>query len=337
MVNPVIVELTRARLVESCHRGAVAVATPLGEMVLAVGDVHRPVYPRSAIKAFQCIPLLETGAADRFGFGAAELALACASHSGSERHVAVAAGMLAKANLGAEALACGAHDPLDPRSARDLVRRDGVPSALHNNCSGKHAGMLATAVHLREPVAGYWRPRHAVQQRIRAVLEEFTGVDLTSSEPGIDGCSAPNWAVPLAGLARAFARFGSLDVEAPARRAAVARILNACWAEPELVAGVGRLDTTLLRRFAGSLFVKTGAEGVYCGAFPALKLGFALKVDDGAKRASEAAVSALIARFLPGASDLAEPVVLRNWSGREVGELRCSGDFAAALQAVSGG
>jgi L-asparaginase II len=334
MANPVLIELTRSRLVESVHTGALAVVRHSGEVVLALGDVRRPVYPRSAVKAFQCVPVLETGTADRFDFGPAEIALACASHSGSPRHAALASDMLARAGLGAGLLACGAHEPLGPDAARDLLRSGTAPSALHNNCSGKHAAMLATAIHRGEEPTTYWQPQHPVQQRVRQVLEAFTGLSLGAAEPGIDGCSAPNWAIPLANLAQAFARLGAREAAEPARRAALGRILEACWAEPDLVAGDGRLDTILLRRFQGELFLKTGAEGVYCGVVPGCALGFALKIDDGAKRASELAVEALIARLLPRASDLPSETVLRNWSGREVGTMRCAAAYLAALDSI---
>ena len=332
MANPVIAELIRGELLESSHAGALAIAHPTGELVVAFGDVRRPIYPRSAIKALQCLPLIETGAADRFSFGNQELALACASHSGADEHVAVAGAMLARAGLDLAALGCGAHEPLGVEAAQQLMRLGRAPTALNNNCSGKHAGMLATAVHHGETTAGYTDPRHPVQQRIAAVLEAFTSRSIAATEPGIDGCSAPNWAIPLADLATAFARLGSGDGLQPARRGAVERIRNACWAEPLLVAGNGRLDTVLLGRFPGRLFLKTGAEGVYCGAIPGRALGFALKIDDGAKRASEIAVQALIARLLPEASSLPSAVGQTNWTGLDVAELRCSQEYVAALE-----
>src|SRR5262249_34462751 len=171
--------------------------------------------------------------------------------SGEARHVATASDMLTRAGLGPDALGCGAQEPIGLEAAREFIRQGEAPTALYNNCSGKHAAMLATAVHRNEDVGSYWRPQHPVQQRIREVLEAFTDVDLGAAEPGQDGCSAPNWAIPLAGLARAFARLGTLEARDAARRAAMARILNACWTEPGQVAGAGRLDTVLLRRFPG--------------------------------------------------------------------------------------
>jgi L-asparaginase II len=332
VTNPVLIELTRGTLVESRHAGAVCVARADGTVVAGAGDIGAPVFPRSAIKPLQAVPLLETGAAGRFGFGAPEIAIACGSHSGTPRHVEVVAGMLARAGLTPADLGCGTHEPMDAAAARDLVRAGASPSPLHHNCSGKHAGMLATAVHRGEPAAHYWRPDHPVQVRIARVLEEMTGSRLGAGVCGIDGCSVPNWAIPLAALAAAFARLASGD-RLPAERArACARIAEACWGHPDLVAGPGRLDTLLMQSLPGRVLVKAGAEGVYAGALVAHGLGFALKIDDGAKRAAEAVAVQLTARFHPEASDLGPAPTLRNWRGLEVGQMRPSSALAGMLQ-----
>ena len=178
MRNPVLIELTRGALVESVHAGAIAVVRADGEVVAAVGDIARPIFPRSAIKPLQALPFLESGAADRFGFGAPEIALACGSHAGARPHVAGVTAMLAGAGLSTTALACGTHEPMDAAAARELLRSGASPSPAHHNCSGKHAAMLATARHLAEPTEGYWRPDHPVQQRIRRALEDMTGCAL---------------------------------------------------------------------------------------------------------------------------------------------------------------
>jgi L-asparaginase II len=334
VANPVVIEVTRGGLVESLHTGAAAVARAGGGTVLELGDASRPVFPRSAIKPLQCLPLIETGAADRYGFGAAEIALASASHTGAERHVATAASMLARAGLNADALGCGAHIPSDDAAARALIRRSESPSALHNNCSGKHAGMLATAVHCGDPVAGYWRPDHPVQLRIRRTLEGLIGRRLGADVLAVDGCSAPNWAMPLADLARAFGQFATGEGAGAAHRAAADRIAKACWAEPELVAGPGRLDTEVMGRLPGEVLIKAGAEGVYCAALPRLGLGLALKIDDGAKRAAEMLVMYLIARLEPKAGQLVPSTALKNWRGAVVGEMRAAPSLLSALDGL---
>ncbi|MGA2893436.1 MAG: asparaginase [Xanthobacteraceae bacterium] len=327
MSNPVLVEVTRGPLVESSHRGAVAVADADGTFVLALGNVAKPVFPRSAIKALQALPLLESGAADRYGFGDEELALACASHSGEPGHVATVERMLAAAGLTLAALRCGAHYPMAQAAAFALARTD-VPSALHNNCSGKHAGFLCVACATGVDTADYFRPEHPVQREVRAVLEDFTGALLSQENCAIDGCSVPTWAVPLENLARGLAKFGTGRGLSPARAAAVARLRHVCAQKPWHVAGTGRFCTEIMQLFGTRVFVKTGAEGVYCGALPELGLGIAIKCDDGAGRAAQVIMAAIIARFLPlndaeraALSPFRQPS-LRNWNGLEVGSVR---------------
>lgn len=327
MTNPVLVEVLRGSLPESRHRGAVAVADARGSCVLAVGDVATPVFPRSAVKALQALPLVETGGADRYGFGNDGLALACASHSGEPVHVAGVERVLAKAGLDASALHCGAHWPLAPAAAFALAR-SGVPSALHNNCSGKHAGFLCLACAMGVDHADYWRPEHPVQREVHAVLEDLTGVALTEDRRAIDGCSVPTWAVPLKNLAEAFAKFGTGYGLAPTRARAAARLREACAQRPWYVAGTGRFCTEVMQLFGARVFVKTGAEGVHCAALPLEGLGIAVKCDDGAGRAAEAVMAAVIAHFVSlgaderdGLTRFTQPT-LRNWNGIEIGVLR---------------
>lgn len=327
MEDPVLVEVWRGPLIESCHRGAVAVAKADGSVVLAVGDVAAPVFPRSAVKALQALALVESGAADRFGLGADELALACASHSGEPAHVEGVARMLAKAGLDASALACGAHWPIYQPAAFALAKT-GSPSALHNNCSGKHAGFLCVACAMGVGHDGYWRPEHPVQQKVRGVLEDLTGTALGADRCAVDGCSVPTWAIPLRNLAHAFAKFGTGDGLSRERAAAAARLRAACANNPWYVAGTGRFCTEIMKLLGARVFVKTGAEGVFCAALPEQGLGIAVKCDDGAGRAAEAVIAALVARFAPLAaaeraalSRFVRPT-LRNWNGIEVGALR---------------
>ncbi len=328
MTNPILVEVTRGPLVESRHRGAVAVADAEGRNVLAVGDVGAPIFPRSAIKALQAIPPdRERGAAERYDFGDEELALACASHSGEPAHVAGVERMLAKAGLKPSALRCGAHWPI-AQSAAYALARTGTASALHNNCSGKHAGFLCLACAMGVERDEYFRPEHPVQRQVRAVLEDFTGAVLGQEVCAIDGCSVPTWAMPLQNLAHGFAKFGTGYGLSPARAAAAARLRQACATKPWFVAGTGRFCTEIMQLFGERVFVKTGAEGVYCGALPQQGIGIAVKCDDGASRAAQAIMAAVIARLLPldGAERAAlaafmQPV-LRNWNGFEVGAIR---------------
>src|SRR5271169_4386776 len=317
MTNPVVVEVTRGPLVESRHRAAVALADATGKMMLAVGDVAAPVFPRSAIKVFQALPLVEEGAADRYGFGDEELALACASHSGEPAHVAGVERMLARAGPDSSALRCGAHYPIFQAAAATLART-GAPSALHNNCSGKHAGFLCLACAMNtnpgSDRANYFRPEHPVQRQVRAVLEDFTGAVLSEDVCAIDGCSVPTWAVPLQNLACGFAKFATGRGLAPKRAAAAMRLREACARQPWYVAGTGRFCTEIMQLFGARVFIKTGAEGVYCGALPELGLGIAIKCDDGAARAAQAIMAAIIARFLP--LDAAQHALLAAYTRR---------------------
>lgn len=330
MDNPVLAEVTRGSTVESRHRGAAVVVDADGAVVLALGDVEHPTFPRSAVKALQALPLLESGAADRFGLTPAEIALAVSSHSGEEAHAQTSLAMLKKAGRDAACLECGAHWPMGEAAARALAKAGREPTALNNNCSGKHAGFVCLSCEIDADPAGYVKAGHKVQQAVRAALEEVTGAAHKAELSGIDGCSIPTYAVPLKALALGFARFGSGHGFGPKRAEAARRIREAAAAHPFMVAGTGRFDTRFMEAFGPRAFIKTGAEGVYCGALPELGYGIALKCDDGAGRAAETAMAALIARLLPlnEADELAfapfRETVLTNWNGIEVGRIRAA-------------
>jgi L-asparaginase II len=243
--------------------------------------------------------------------------------------------ILTKAGLDASTLACGTHWPASQAAATALARTGAAPSALHNNCSGKHAGFLCVARAMDIDPVGYWRPDHAVQQRVHAVLEDLTGVALPPDQRAVDGCSVPTWAMPLENLALAFARFGSGRGLAPGRAAAAARLFAACVREPWYVAGSGRFCTEIMRLLGAQALVKTGAEGVMCASLPALAFGIAIKCDDGASRAAEALMAATLARLLTlddqqraALGRFAQPK-LRNWNDIETGELRIGAEIGA--------
>lgn len=329
MTNPVLVEVTRGEVVESRHRGAVIVVDADGKTVLELGDVDRPVFPRSTVKAIQALPFVESGAVDAFGFGPREIALACASHSGEPEHAALAAAMLAKAGLDASALECGAHWPSRQESALDLARAGHTPSALHNNCSGKHSGFICTCAHLGIDHRGYVGAAHQAQEAVRDAMESVTGATHAVDMCGTDGCSIPTYAVPLRNVAHGFARMAAGIGLGQERAKAARRILSACMAEPFLIAGTRKLDTELMQAASGRIMIKVGAEGVYCGAIPELGLGFAIKCDDGAIRGAEIMVASVLARLIAAVDpQLAESLrqmanpVLKNWNGIEVGGLR---------------
>lgn len=323
MTTPVAVEVWRGDRVESVHRVRACVVDATGGVLLATGDVDVPVFPRSAVKPFQALVLVESGAAEAVQVSPAELALACASHGGEPRHVALVEAWLARLGLDEGCLACGPHAPTHAASAAALIRTGEAPRRVHNNCSGKHTGMLAVARQLGAPLRGYELPDHPVQREVQAVLAALGGLDRLP-EPGIDGCSLPVHPMPLRALARAAAHLAAPGSPAPSRAAALARIADAMRAEPFLVAGTDRCCTAVMRAVPG-LIAKVGAEGVYLAALPSRGLGLALKAEDGAVRAAEVALLALLDGL--GALDevaraalagFARPV-LRNYAGTEVG------------------
>lgn len=328
MENPITVEVTRGQLVESHHRGLAIVVDAEGKTVFSAGDVDAGVFPRSACKAMQALPLVESGAADAYGFGNRELALACASHSGEPEHVATAASMLKVAGRDESVLECGAHWSSHQSVLIDQARTLEKPTALHNNCSGKHSGFICTCCHTGEDPRGYAGFDHPLQQAIRAIMADLTGAVLSRDNCGTDGCSIPTYAVPLSGLARGFGKLATGKGLEPIRAAAARRLINACMAEPFYVAGTKRFCTKLMEVAPGKIFAKTGAEGVFCALLPDKGLSFAVKAEDGATRAAEAMIAALLARhFDEGSAEKAALLGLSrhgmtNWNGLHVGTIR---------------
>ncbi|MEE9299617.1 MAG: asparaginase [Alphaproteobacteria bacterium] len=322
--SPLVVEVTRGRLVESRHRGAAVVSDGEGAILARWGEVDRPVFARSAVKPIQALPLIETGAAEGFELGDAELALAAASHVAAPEHLAELERWMARIGVGVGDLECGVHPPLDAGTAAALAREGRAPSALHNNCSGQHLGFLATAIHEREPKRGYIGRDHPVQRRVRAVLSAYVGRDLGSASEAIDGCGIPTLALPLTALARAMARFARPEGLGPARAAAAGRLWAAIVNRPDMLAGSGRVNTQLIEAGRGGLIVKGGYEGVYLAALRARGIGVALKIEDGAKRAAEAAIAALLVRLgaLTDGTPACVPAELLNCANRPVGSVR---------------
>ncbi|MEI9992263.1 MAG: asparaginase [Rhizomicrobium sp.] len=322
MTNPILVELTRGELVESVHRGVLAVVDADGAVVASLGDIAAPVYSRSSLKPMQAMVLVESGAAEAFGLSDEEIALACASHSGEPMHTTRVAAWLARIGLSEKDLACGAHPSRYEPVAEAMIRAGEKPTRLHNNCSGKHAGFLTVARHWDVATAGYERIDHPVQQAVAAVLKDLSGAaDLPY---GIDGCAAPNFATSLREFARAAARMASGKGLAKPRADAAKRILGAMIKHPELMSGTGRVCATLIRASDGAAAVKTGAEGFFGGWLPGRGLGIAIKIDDGAGRAAETVIAAVLDRLGllgDGAKAVLRAPVL-NTRGAMVGERR---------------
>ena len=329
MTNPVLVEVTRGERVESVHRGAIAVCDADGGLRLAAGDVETAIYPRSSLKPIQAIPLIESGAASRFLLGSEEIALACASHSGEPQHTSRIAAWQEKIGCSVADLACGAHRPVHEATANAMIARGESWTPLHNNCSGKHTGFMTVARALHATVAGYELPDHPVQRRVESTLAEMAAV------PGplphaIDGCTVPNFAVSLRALARAMAQIADPKNLHPERAEACRQIFSAMTSHPELVAGTGRSCTALMKQ-GRSIAVKTGAEGVFIAILPALGLGAAMKIDDGAGRAAETAIAGLLialgATPDEGAAQALAQAPVLDTRGRTVGQRRYVGIY----------
>lgn len=286
------VDVLRGGVVESSHVVHVAVARADGTVRAFSGDVEGSVFARSSIKPFQALPLVEDGVVEALGLTEEELALCCASHNAEPTHVAAAASILSKAGVSADALACGAHAPMDDAAARALVLAGKEPARIHNNCSGKHAGMLALCVHNGWPTEGYHLPDHPVQKRVAATLPAWSGVDERAMATATDGCGVVTFGLPLRGLAAAFARLAGAAAAEPDGPAG--RVVRAMTRHPFHVAGTDRMCTELMKVAGGRVVAKTGAEGVYGAGVPGAGLGVALKVEDGARRASEPALLAVL-------------------------------------------
>ena len=299
-----LVDVWRGEMVESRHRGHAVIADARGQVIAAWGDPAAVIYPRSSCKMLQALPLLESGAGA--GLSSERLALACASHKGAAIHVSRVAAWLADLGMGDADLRCGPQVPDDAPERHRLRDAGEAPCQLHNNCSGKHAGFLTLTRHLRAG-SEYVEIGHPVQVAVRAAFEEMTGE--ASPVWAIDGCSAPNFACTVAGLATAAARMGDPSGLGATRGAAARALVDAMRAHPLLVSGVGGACSELMAAMGGRVAVKTGAEAVFLAILPERGLGVALKIEDGATRGSECAITALLARL--GAIDSAAPAAAR--------------------------
>jgi L-asparaginase II len=332
-----LIEVLRGGQLESVHHGAVAVADAQGQLVAAVGDPDRATYLRSSAKPIQALPLVESGAADAFGLTPRQLAVICASHAGTPEHTEVVRSVQRAAGIDESDLQCGVHFPYDSVEAHRMREAGEEPTPNHNNCSGKHSGMLALARHLKASIADYLAPDHPVQRRILAELARLSGISEEAILIGVDGCSAPTFAVPLRAAASAFARLAEPTRLGVPQADACRRIFDAMATHPVLVAGPGAFDTRLMEAGAGRWISKGGAEGYHAVALRAgaagpgsPALGIAVKIADGdtARRAVGAVVLAVLSEL--GCTFPANPPLdlefgprrLRNWRGLEVGETR---------------
>ena len=318
------VEALRGGIVESIHRVHVAVAHAEQGLIASAGNPAHLTFVRSSIKMFQVLPFVEAGGVERFELSGEELALCTASHAGEPFHVAAARSILAKARVTDAALACGAHLPFHEPTANAMLCANQAPGRIHNNCSGKHAGMLAHCVQQQWVTNGYHKATHPMQQRVVSTLARWMQVEAGDLESGIDGCGLPTFVMPLDAVATGCARFAAAVASG---EPAPTKIFNAMVGHPEFVAGTDRLDTDLMRAAGSHLFAKFGAEGCYTAAIPSMRVGVALKVEDGSKRATEPAllavlrhIGAIAANSVAALSKYANPEIL-NTRNEVVGTL----------------
>jgi len=324
--NPVLVRIWRGAEVESQHRGAWVLADDAGRVLDGAGAFDAPVFTRSAVKCLQALPLLESGAAERCELRDDELALVLASHNAEPEQTAAIEALLARLGLAERHLQCGPQPPSDPEARRMLRERGARPGALHNNCSGKHAGFLALALHLGVPVERYLDPESAGQRLVRQAVADLSGVAAAELGQAVDGCSAPTFRMPLRALATAFARVANPAGLAPARRAACERMTAAVARFPERIAGRHeRLCTDIARVTGGRLFPKIGGEAVYAVGVRGAGRALAVKIDDGATRGLHALVVDLLRRLGCASGEELEALTawearrIRNWAGLEIG------------------
>ncbi len=288
-----LVQIWRGDLVESIHHGAVAVVDSSGGSIAAIGDPRCVTFLRSAAKPAQVLPLIASGAVKRFGFNAAEIAIMTGSHGGEPFHLKTVRSILNKIGLDSSALQCGVQEPMHRPTARAMTAAGEIPTPLHNNCSGKHAGILALAVHRGDPIDSYLDPAHPVQAGIRKVIEELAGIEAGEIATALDGCSAPTFAMSLRQAALLYARLADPGEGGGAHRVAASRALEAMRAHPEMVAGTDRMETLLMQTGHHRVVAKIGAEGFYALALEihGRGVGVALKIADGnEKRSRDCAV-----------------------------------------------
>jgi len=298
-VKPIpLAHVTRGEVVESVHYGSLAVADASGRVLASLGDPERRCYFRSSSKPLQAILVVTSGAADRFAFTPEEIAVTCASHHGTARHLEVVSGILRKLGLGPDALLCGAHPVSDPAENARLAREGLDPTPLHNNCSGKHAGMLASCLALGFDVDDYVSRDHPLQRAHIANIARFCGLPEEEIVIGVDGCGVPTFGVPLSAAATAYARLATGDALPPRLRDAAACIREAMWAAPDIISAPGAFNSELLAACRSRLVAKGGAEGLYCAGSVESGEGMAMKNEDGSFRGlHEALTVALAARW----------------------------------------
>ncbi|MFH1277395.1 MAG: asparaginase [Candidatus Eisenbacteria bacterium] len=333
-MDNILLRARRGGVTEGERRGHAAVVDGEGRLVASIGNPDHVAFLRSAAKPFQALPFVEAGGMEAFGLEDRHLAVMIASHNAERIHIDTVREILDRVEISEEDLRGGVHPPFHERSRYEVICRGGSFGPIHNNCSGKHAGMLALAKLKGWPLDSYLDPDHPVQRAVKEAIEEVTGVRFGPAETGVDGCGIPTFALPVRAVARGFARVATGDLPEP-RRSAAARIVSAAVARPDLIAGTDRVDTDVMREGGGRVFSKQGAMGIIGVGLLDRRLGFALKMEDGYFED----MGPVVRHALGLLGALSEPdggitaLPMRNWAGREVGRLECDFRFAASPEA----
>jgi L-asparaginase II len=325
--QPLMVEVLRGPVVESHHQVMGVIVNEVGYTVHSWGNTGYMTMPRSAIKMLQALPLIESGASDKFALDDKFITLACGSHRGEKEHLTALAQFMEKTGVKEDMLACGPHWPLNEAAKEDLIRKNAKPTALCNNCAGKHIAMIATCLHAGENPAGYEKYEHNAQKRIRRVLTETMRVDHSKVPHGIDGCGIPTFSVPLSSMAVGMSSLIN-PKETQSRKFAASKILSAVRHNPFFLAGSDDFSTAVIEKTQGRAIIKGGAEGVYCGVIPEKGMAFAVKAADGASRAASVAAAHILLRYgglteveFKALQKFTTPVI-STWRGDIVGQVR---------------
>lgn len=336
MENPILIERTRGDFVESFNRGSICIVQHDGKILFQVGNSHQVSFTRSALKPFQALPIIESGAMDAFKLDLKEIAVACGSHNAEKEHLEVVNSILAKCKLSENDLMCGAQMPTGRVPRAELRNSKNSPRDIHNNCSGKHAGFLALCVHMGWSTRNYLDYDHPCQQLQRKTCAEIFELNESDLLLGEDGCSAPNYATPLFHQALAYKNLISERGKSKEREKACKIVVQAMTEHSLLVAGRNRYCTDIIKASKGHVIGKTGADGIFCMAMPQLELGIAIKIDDGSMGPQYLVAQAIIEALGvdlgddPAINKYVNPAV-RNWNKHEVGIQRISTDLQESL------
>ncbi|TAE85147.1 MAG: asparaginase [Bacteroidetes bacterium] len=341
MENPILVDIYRGGVLESFHRGVVCIVDENNQVLFSLGNINQVCYPRSAMKLLQVLPLIQHGGIQKFGFTLEEIAVMCGSHNAEAEHLRVVASILHKIGLTAEYLNCGPQYPSGKKEANALIKADAKPQHIHNNCSGKHAGMLAMCVLKGWPVEDYINPRHPLQQLIMDLCARFFEYPKEQMVTALDGCSAPIFSVPVINQAIAYKNLSAPAAFEPALQEACKVVIEAVSQYPFMVAGTKRYCTDMMNITAPAIIGKTGAEGIFCMSFTQQKWGVCIKIDDGKMLPQYNIAQAIVEAVGLFSAEQLQPLQhyqtseLKNFNQLVTGEIKVNNNLLEALKVMA--